>query len=255
MASPPIAQIGAVLDRLSTLRGLAPPTNDAAPPIIQSDIEFDAFGDTYQAALKAVQTAPTPAPFAPSWSALGIDGAGGVGGAPGPIGSVRPGAEWTPDEVTAAAAGTVGVPGARPIGGYGSMPVPPSLAAFGNGKIPADALTPLRQSGHRMYAPAAAAWDGLVSAAAADGVSIRITDSYRSYDQQVDLVRRKGLYSEGGLGARPGTSNHGWGLAVDADVNDARTLDWIRTNGPRFGFVEAVPREPWHWEFRPNQVT
>jgi len=86
-------------------------------------------------------------------------------------------------------------------------------------------------------------------------VSIRITDSYRSYDQQVDLVKRKGLYSEGGLGARPGTSNHGWGLAVDADVNDARTLDWIRTNGPRFGYVEAVPREPWHWEFRPQQVS
>ena len=249
MASPPIAQIGAVLDRMSTLRGLVSPTNDLAPPIIQSDIEFDAFGDTYKAALQAVQVAPEPT--VQSWSALGVDGvgAGAVGAA-----SVPPAAEWMPDDLTAATAGTVGVPGARPIGGYGSMPVPPSLAAYGNGNVPATALTPIRQSGHRLYAPASAAWDGLVSAAAADGVSIRITDSYRSYDQQVDLVNRKGLYSEGGLGARPGTSNHGWGLAVDADVNDARTLDWIRTNGPRFGFVEAVPREPWHWEFRPQQV-
>ena len=248
MASPSIAQIGAVLDRISTLRGLVSPTNDAAPPIIQSDIEFDAFGDTYQAALKAVQTAPEPT--VQSWSALGLDAAGVSAAA-----SVPPAADWTPDDLAASAAGTVGVPGARPIGGYGSMPVPPSLAAFGNGNVPATALTPIRQSGHRLYAPAAAAWDGLVTAAAADGVSIRITDSYRSYDQQVDLVNRKGLYSEGGLGARPGTSNHGWGLAVDADVNDARTLDWIRTNGPRFGYVEAVPREPWHWEFRPQQVS
>ena len=239
-----------MLDRMSTLRGLVSPTNDAAPPIIQSDIEFDAFGETYQTALKAVQTAPEPT--VQSFSALGLDGAGSSAGA---AASVPPAAEWTSDDIAAAAAGTVGAPGARPIGGYGSMPVPPSLVAFGNGNVPATALTPIRQSGHRLYAPAAAAWDGLVSAAAADGVSIRITDSYRSYDQQVDLVKRKGLYSEGGLGARPGTSNHGWGLAVDADVNDARTLDWIRTNGPRFGYVEAVPREPWHWEFRPQQVS
>ena len=252
MASPPIAQIGAVIDRMSTLRGLVSPTSDLAPPIIQSDIEFDAFGDTYQAALKAVQTATEPT--VQSWSPLGLDGTVARTGT-GAGASVPPAAEWTPDDLAAAAAGTVGAPGARPIGGYGSMPVPPSLAAFGNGNVPATALTPIRQSGHRLYAPAAAAWDGLVSAAAADGVSIRITDSYRSYDQQVDLVKRKGLYSEGGLGARPGTSNHGWGLAVDADVNDARTLDWIRTNGPRFGYVEAVPREPWHWEFRPQQVS
>jgi hypothetical protein len=258
MAPPPIAQIGAVLDRMSALRGLVSPTNDLPPPIIQSDIEFDAFGDTYQAALKAAR--PAPEPTVQSWSALGLDGVGGFGGstagaAAGPAGNVRPATEWTPDVLAAAVAGTAGAPGARPIGGYGSMPVPPSLAAFGNGQIPSDALTPIRQSGHRLYAPAAAAWDSLVSAAAADGVSIRITDSYRSFDQQVDLVRRKGLYSEGGLGARPGTSNHGWGLAVDADVNDARTLDWMRTNAPRFGFVEAVPREPWHWEFRPQQVS
>lgn len=259
MASPPIAQIGAVLDRMSTLQRLVSPTNDLAPPIIQSDIEFDAFGEAYQAAMQAVRAAPEPT--VPSWSALGLTGnvdgsvAGGSGGAVGAAASIRPAAEWTPEDLAAAVAGTIGVPGVRPIGGYGSMPVPPSLAAYGNGNVPATALTPIRQSGHRLYAPAAAAWDGLVSAAAADGVSIRLTDSYRSYDQQVDLANRKGLYSEGGLAARPGTSNHGWGLAVDADVNDAGTLDWIRTNGPRFGFVEAVPREPWHWEFRPQQVS
>ena len=30
--------------------------------------------------------------------------------------------------------------------------------------------------------------------------------------------------------------------------------DWVRENAPRFGWVEAVPREPWHWEYRPHQV-
>ena len=51
-----------------------------------------------------------------------------------------------------------------------------------------------------------------------------------------------------------GTSAVVGGLAVDADVTDPRTLQWMKTNGPRFGWVEAVPREPWHWEFRPGQV-
>ncbi|MBI5087590.1 MAG: D-alanyl-D-alanine carboxypeptidase family protein [Actinobacteria bacterium] len=134
------------------------------------------------------------------------------------------------------------------------MPVPAELTAYGNGRIPADALEPIGQGSHRLYAPAAAAWREAVAAARADGIDLQITDSYRSYDQQVDLVARKGLYSEGGLGATPGTSNHGWGLAVDVDVTDASTLTWMRTNGHRFGFVEAVPREPWHWEFRPQQA-
>ena len=93
-----------------------------------------------------------------------------------------------------------------------------------------------------------------MQAAAAEGITLRVTDTYRSYDEQVDLVARKGLYSEGGYGATPGTSNHGWGLALDADVNDPAVMSWMRTNAHRFGFVEAVPREPWHWEFRPTQA-
>ena len=97
-------------------------------------------------------------------------------------------------------------------------------------------------------------WKEAVAAAAADGIELKITDSYRSYAEQVDLAQRKGLYENGGLAAVPGTSNHGWGLAVDVDITDAATLDWIRSNGYRFGFVEAVKREPWHWEYRPQQA-
>ena len=35
----------------------------------------------------------------------------------------------------------------------------------------------------------------------------------------------------------PGTSNHGWGLAVDLDL-DERAQAWMRTNAERFGFFE-----------------
>ena len=86
------------------------------------------------------------------------------------------------------------------------------------------------------------------AAAARDGVLIGVTDSYRSYAAQVDLARRKGLYQNGGLAAVPGTSQHGWGLAVDVDTN-SRGTQWLRANAARFGFA-TIPREPWHWEFR-----
>lgn len=140
------------------------------------------------------------------------------------------------------------------IGGYGQMPVPEELRVYGNGQIPAEALTSIGQGGHKLWGPAAESWKQAVQAAAADGVELKVTDSYRSYAEQVDLVRRKGLYENGGLAAVPGTSNHGWGLAVDVDITDPATLDWIRSNGYQYGFVEAVRREPWHWEYRPQQA-
>lgn len=219
--------------------------------------QFDAFGDTYQRALATTQGAPGSAPtVAPPASGqtlpprtLDLRASAqqfrSLSVAPQSTGSST---GSTPSSST----GQTG--GANRIGGFGKLAPPSDLADLGNGRIPSDHLQPIAQSGHRLYGPAATAWDGLVSAAAADGIEMRITDSYRSYDNQVDLARRKGLYKDGGLAAVPGTSNHGWGLAVDADVRDPKTLAWIRENGPRFGFVEAVPREPWHWEYRPDQV-
>lgn len=140
------------------------------------------------------------------------------------------------------------------IGGYGAMPVPAELRAYGNGKVPAAALESIGQSGHRLDAPAAHAWTQAVSDAAAEGVTLRVTDSYRSYENQVELAGRKGLYRDGGYAATPGTSNHGWGLAIDIDVTNPAAMSWIREHGHDYGFVEAVPREPWHWEYRPQQA-
>lgn len=127
--------------------------------------------------------------------------------------------------------------------------VPVDLARYGNGRIPADALAEVGSTGHRLWGPAAGALQSLRDAAARDGVSIGITDSYRSYDAQVRVAQEKGLYSQGGLAATPGTSPHGWGLAVDLDL-DAAAQRWMRANGDRFGFVEDTPREPWHWVYK-----
>lgn len=127
--------------------------------------------------------------------------------------------------------------------------IPSDLAAYGNGQVPTSALASVGSTGHRLWAPAASAFETLLSAAQADGVTIGITDSYRTYESQVDLAERKGLYSEGGLAATPGTSDHGWGLSLDLKLDPA-ALSWMRANGAAYGFVEDVPREPWHWTYQ-----
>ena len=128
--------------------------------------------------------------------------------------------------------------------------IPTDLAAYGNGRIPATALERVGDTGHKLWAPAAESLTRLIADAKRDGVTIGITDSYRSYDEQVSLARRKGLYSQGGLAAKPGTSEHGWGMAADLDLN-AKALSWMRTHAARYGFDENVPRESWHWAYKP----
>ena len=126
--------------------------------------------------------------------------------------------------------------------------VPRSLAGYGNGRIPSGALTPINGSNERMWTPAAEKLNALMADAKAAGISISVTDGYREYDSQVRLAKEKGLYSQGGLAAAPGTSQHGWGLAVDLGLNP-NSQAWMRQHAKEYGFVENVPGEPWHWEF------
>ena len=125
---------------------------------------------------------------------------------------------------------------------------------YRNGRIPSGALTDVG-GGHRMYGNAARAYTQMRDAARRAGVNIRLTDSYRSYAGQVDVARRKGIYGVRqpngrlGLAARPGTSNHGLGKAVDVNLGASPGASaWLRANASRFGF-KTIPREPWHWEF------
>lgn len=155
--------------------------------------------------------------------------------------------EFTPATAVAAPAA------AGPVGVLDAKGVPTDLAMHDNGKIPAQALAPIGTTGHSMWAPAAANFEKLLAHAKADGVDIGINDSYRTYDRQVELVGRLGLLKDGGLAAVPGTSNHGWGRAVDLQL-DGEALTWMRANGERYGFVEDTPRETWHWAYYPDRV-
>jgi len=134
-----------------------------------------------------------------------------------------------------------------------SKGIPTELVGYGNGKIPANALEKVGTTNHKLWAPAAESLTRMISDAKAQGVTIGITDSYRSYTEQVDVARRKGLYSQGGLAAKPGTSEHGWGMATDLDLNN-KAQAWMRANGEKYGFVENTPREPWHWAYKPKSV-
>jgi cell wall-associated NlpC family hydrolase len=127
---------------------------------------------------------------------------------------------------------------------------------YPNGLIPPSALCPVGVGGHRLRCDAAAAYRALSAAfEAGTGAPLCITDSYRSYAGQVDLYGRKPA-----LAAVPGTSNHGWGLAVDlcGGVERFGTAQyaWMVANAGRFGFLHptwADPgngrEEPWHWEY------
>lgn len=124
---------------------------------------------------------------------------------------------------------------------------------YENGRIPPKALKAIGQGSHKLEATAADAWIAMRAAAAKDGVKLSLTDSYRSYDQQVAVRKNKGHLV---ATATPGTSVHGWGRAVDANVKDPATLRWLQTNGAKFGWVNPAwaqtsgkNHEPWHWEF------
>jgi hypothetical protein len=135
-------------------------------------------------------------------------------------------------------------------------------AAWGgyqNGRIPGSALCPVPSARTlQLECGAAAAFDHLNAAfKAAFGQNLGITDGYRPYEEQVACRLAKGS-----LCANPGTSNHGWGKAVDIggccgiSSGFGRAFDWLTTNASLYGWnhpawakVGGSKPEPWHWEY------
>jgi hypothetical protein len=110
------------------------------------------------------------------------------------------------------------------------------LSGYPNGRLPSAALCPLwGTNGHMLRADAAAAFNAMSHAYAERfGAPICVTDSYRTYDEQVAVKAAKP-----DLAATPGTSNHGWAVAVDlcdgVQSFGTATHDWLRRNSLRFG--------------------
>jgi hypothetical protein len=129
--------------------------------------------------------------------------------------------------------------------------------AYPNGRWPSRALCPLYAApGQSLRRAAALAFNAMSSAYQRQtGSALCVTDAYRSYAEQVAVKRATPR-----LAATPGTSKHGFGLAVDlcggvqSFANPAHL--WMRRNGPLYGWFHpawAEPHggmpEPWHWEF------
>jgi len=108
----------------------------------------------------------------------------------------------------------------------------------------------------------------LAAAAKKDGVTLTVSSTYRSYDYQKNLfdywVSVDGLEEAERESARPGTSQHQLGMALDfAPVDDAFDQTpggkWVYANAAKYGWSLSFPKgyedvtgyrwECWHFRY------
>lgn len=86
------------------------------------------------------------------------------------------------------------------------------------------------------------------------GRPLRITEAGRTRARQQQLWDwyRAGVGAQHGIvypPARPGTSPHETGLAIDASLDH----DWLIANGPAYGWLHDVPRDYPHFVYHANR--
>ena len=112
--------------------------------------------------------------------------------------------------------------------------------AHGNGRLPAEALCPIP------FSPRFTMRCDVIESL------VELNNAFRAHFGR-DLVVRSGYRGN------PGTSNHGWGLAIDFGgqmVNFGTSeFNWMIANARRFGWGHAfwavpggINPQPWHWE-------
>ena len=108
----------------------------------------------------------------------------------------------------------------------------------------------------------------LAKAAKADGVTLTISSTYRSYDYQKNLfdywVSVDGLEEAERESARPGTSQHQLGVAIDFgsitdDWGDTKMGKWVYNHAAEYGWSLSFPQgyedvtgymwECWHFRY------
>ncbi len=160
--------------------------------------------------------------------------------------------------------------------------LPSDLKKVKNGELPADLLRAIKPSG-RMHHRAAIGWGVLQDLASLEKLKIVHVGDYRPVEQQLALFMQRmkpfpnakiqeqttrkydgkiWYLHVGAPVATPATSNHGWGLAIDAalalpngDVVSITTkpkvasrsgLDFLRQFAEPCGFSWELQSEPWH---------
>jgi hypothetical protein len=114
-------------------------------------------------------------------------------------------------------------------------------------------------SGHMATPATVRNFVAMRSAAAAAGITLTVTSSYRSEAKQVSIWVDKGCDTNPlkckGKAARPCTrggngSNHNSGVALDISVGSSgsATFNWLKANGGRYGFYNNLTSaDPFHW--------
>ena len=162
--------------------------------------------------------------------------------------------------------------------------MPSDLKRAKNGKLPPQLLRRIQPSG-RMHHLAAISWAVLRELASAEGLDLVHVGDYRPYEQQLALFESrmkpypnakrdkqvvrtfngaKWYLHTGAPVATPGTSNHGWGLAIDAALKTKGKrggivsittkpriakrsgLQFLLAEAPSLGWSWELQSEPWH---------
>jgi hypothetical protein len=131
---------------------------------------------------------------------------------------------------------------------------------YANGRLPDSILAPI--PGGRLVKDAAAAYNAMDAASRrAGGIGLHVTDSYRILGAPGDYARgrwsqwnawERHKYHGGALAAYPGSSNHGWGLAVDVPWPVRNVITNI---GAHYGWSKKwsdAKSEWWHFKYQPG---
>jgi hypothetical protein len=138
---------------------------------------------------------------------------------------------------------------------------PTAIAGATNGAVPDSQLLQVSPRCVAYYR-AAPSLVSLLAAAHRDGIRLAPAECYRDYAGQVKARQDWCAMGNCDMAAVPGTSNHGWGKAVDFnDQSGSLTFGsaayaWLKNHAGWFGWNHpgvmepggSVP-EPWHWEW------
>lgn len=155
--------------------------------------------------------------------------------------------------------------------------MPSDLAGAKNGELNPSLLRDIKAPNGKLHHLAATAWNAMQLAAYFGGVELKHVGAYRPLTEQVKLFNAryetnptgrtpqvtrsyqgKTWYLKKGVApaGSPGTSNHGWGLAIDVADASGKRLDWLlgdgfaTCNALKFGFSwevkDGANAEAWH---------
>ena len=124
-----------------------------------------------------------------------------------------------------------------------------------------------------LYEEAASAFIEMNQAAKAAGITLTVNTAFRDHEYQkrlyAEYMAAKAAGKSHPVVAVPGTSDHERGLSVDIATGVPEALrkasraekaaaspvyKWLYENASKYGFINDVSSEPWHWTHKVDTV-